>query len=127
MSVITWNQWLLVLAFATACLGSTRDDSRQRVASALRDTLGKAADPQVAFMNNSRHLLIQLSTAAFVNASDSTFAQQAKDIARFAFRRYEKASGLDSITVLDRNSVAKGVWQIRYTRTFPVKDLRNLR
>src|SRR3979409_113377 len=75
---------LLVIAVALACGRESADHSRERVASALRDKLGKSADPSVGFLNNREHLQVSLSAAAFVNSSDSAFAGRAKDIARFA-------------------------------------------
>ena len=77
-----------------------RDNSLERVASALRDSLGKAANPQVAFQKDSTHLLVQLATVAFPTVSESVLTAQATRIASFALRHYEKADQLDSVTCL---------------------------
>ena len=120
-------QWILLLAFAAACGGPAKDESRERLASALRESLGKAANPQVAFERDSTHLLVQLSTVAFPTIPESALTEQARNIGSFAFRHYEKANQLDSVTVLYREGVRRGVWWIRHMRTFSVEELRNAR
>jgi hypothetical protein len=126
MGFTSLSPWLLTAAAVLACTGSA-DRSRERLASDLRDRLGKSAEPSVGFLNNREHLQVSLSAVAFANSSDSTFAERAKDIATFTLLRYEDPSGLDSITVLDRDKVADGVWRVRHVRTFPVGELRTVR
>jgi hypothetical protein len=103
------------------------DRARDHLASALSDSLGRNADPSVGFLKNSRHLQLSLAAARFAKSSDSVFAGEAKQIAGFALRRYENSGGLDSITVLDRDPVAQGVWKIHRMHTFGVEELRNVR
>jgi hypothetical protein len=125
MRFILRHQWLLLLALAAACAGPP--NSRERLSSVLRERLGKAADPQVAFKRDSTHLLVQLDTVAFPTVSESLLTDQARRIAGFALRHYERANQLDSVTVLYRAPVSRGVWYIRDTRTFPIENLRNVR
>jgi len=117
---------LLIVAIGLACARGTEDQAREHLAAALGDTLGKNADPSVGFLNDRNHLQVSLSAARFPKTSDSAFAAQAKEIARFTFARYEKAQGLDSITVLDREPVSKGVWRMRHVQTFSVDELRSV-
>jgi hypothetical protein len=119
-------QWLLLLlSIAGACHEPA--NSRERVASALRDSLGKAADPAVAFQKDSTHLLVELAAAAFPTMPESALTDQARNIGVFAVRHYENASRLDSVTVVYREAARPGVWYIRHTRTFPIGNLRTLR
>jgi len=121
------SQWGLLAAFALACTEGSANQARERVASALSDTLGKTAEPSVGFLNNRKHLQVSLSAARFAESSDSAFAEQAKQIAKFALARYGHAGGLDSITVLDREPGSDGVWRVRRIRTFAVETLRGAR
>jgi hypothetical protein len=119
-------QWLLLLAFPGACHEPA--NSRERVTSALRDSLGKAADPQVAFQKDSTHLLVQLATVAFPTMSEAALTDEARNIGAFAVRHYENANQLDSVTVLYREAAPRrGIWYIRHARTFPIGNLGNLR
>src|SRR3954462_639691 len=112
-------RWLLLLAFSGACREPA--NSRERVASVLRDTLGTAADPQVAFQRDSTHLLVQLATVAFPTIPEAALSDQARNIAAFAVRHYENANQLDSVTVLYREAALHpGIWHIRHERTFPI-------
>ena len=113
---------LLVLVSAAAC-ARTPKDSRERAAAALKERLGEAADPHVAFQKDSTHLLVQLATAAFPTMSETNLTDQATGIATFALRHYEKQNQLDSITVVYREKAAPGFWWIRHQRTFPVESL----
>jgi hypothetical protein len=119
------RQWLLLLALAAGCAGPV--DARDRLAFALSDSLGKAADPHVAFQNDSTHLVVELADSVFSAVPESALTRQARDIGGLALRRYERAAELDSVTVLYRDSVTQGVWRIRRTRTFPVGALRDRR
>jgi len=121
------SKLLLIAAVGLACTRASGNEARERVASALSDTLGKSADPSVGFLNNPKHLQVSLSAARFPGSSDSAFAAQAKQIARFALARYGNAAGLDSITVLDREPVSEGVWRMHHVRTFAVDELRSAR
>jgi hypothetical protein len=118
------RQWILLSALMAACGGVTPDNSRTRLASVLRDSLGAAADPQVAFEKDSTHLLVELATVAFRTVSESELSDEAKHIGGFAFKHYERANELDSVTVLYREKVRSGVWWIRHDRTFAVEELR---
>ena len=122
MKVILRHQWLPLLALTAACVEPA--NSRERIASALRDSLGKAADPQVAFQRDSTHLLVELATVAFPTVPESVLTAQARDIGGFALRHYERANQVDSVTVLYREAVRSGVWYIRHTCTFSVESLR---
>jgi hypothetical protein len=51
--------------------------------------------------------------------------EQARSIGSFALRHYEKATQLDSVTVLYHEAVRPGLWHIRHQRRFAVEDLRN--
>jgi len=115
----------LLITFV-ACGGPS--NSRERLASTLRDSLGKAADPHVAYQRDSTHLLVELATAAFPTVADSILTSQARGIGGLALRHYEKADQLDSVTVLYREAAPhSGVWYIRHERTFPVANLRAVR
>ena len=116
-------RWLLLLVFSGACHAPA--NSRERLSYALRDTLGTAADPQVAFQRDSTHLLVQLATVAFPAMPEAVLTQQARNIAVFAARHYENANQLDSVTVLYREATPHpGIWHIRHERTFPIGELR---
>ena len=125
MKIIHRHQLLPLLALATACLGPA--NSRERLAAALKDRVGDLADPDVGFMRDSTHLLVNLATVAFRTVPDSVLTVQAKAIGAFALRHYERANELDSITVLYREKVSSGFWYVRHERTFPVGELRNVR
>ena len=125
MKIIRLHQLLPLLALAAACTWPTT--SRERLASALRERVGELADPDVGFMKDSTHLLVNLATVAFRTVPDSVLTVQAKDIGAFALRHYERANELDSVTVLYREKVSPGFWYIRHERTFPVGELRSAR
>jgi hypothetical protein len=124
MKIIRLHRLLPLLALAAACLGPA--NSRERLASALKDRVGEAADPQVAFMRDSTHLQVELATVAFRTVPESVLTVQARDIGAFALRHYERANEVDSVTVLYREAVSPGLWYIRHIRTFPVGDLRDV-
>ena len=124
IEVINRHRWLLLLFVAAACAGSQKDQSRDRVASALRDTLGQTADPEVAFVRDSTHLLVQLSGDVLPTASDSALTEEARRIGIFALRHYERANELDSVTILYHRKVRRGLWHILQMRAFPVESLR---
>jgi hypothetical protein len=126
MNIILRYYSLGVLAFFGACGGPT--NSRERLASVLRDSLGEAADPHVAYQRDSTHLLVELATAAFPTVSDSILTGQARGIGGFTLRHYERANQLDSVTVLYREAAPHpGIWYVRHTRTFPVASIRTVR
>jgi len=143
MKVIFAYRWILLLALAPACMRSANDESRERVASALRDSLGglatdpqvafdrkslgEAADPEVAFLRDSTHLLILLSTVAFPTRPESAWTDEARKIGSFAFRHYEKADQLDSLTLQYHERIRPGMWWIRHSDTFSAGQLRKLR
>jgi len=122
MKIRIRSEWLLLLPILGACHEPA--NSRERVTSALRDSLGTAADPQVAFQKDSTHLLVQLATVAFPTIPEAALTDQARNIAAFAVRHYENANQLDSVTVLYREAAPHGgIWYIRHERTFPVRSL----
>jgi len=126
MIIIMRRYSMVLLAIFVACGGPV--NSRERLASILRDSLGEAADPHVAYQRDSTHLLVELATAAFPTVADSILTGQARAIGGLALRHYEKVNQLDSVTVLYREaSPRSGVWYIRHERTFPVANLRTLR
>jgi hypothetical protein len=115
---------LLIAALVLACAPtSDTHQLRDRIGSALRDTLGAGAQPSVGFLDDRQHLQILLSPAPFAGSSDTIFTVQAAQIAKFALARYGDVSELDSITVADRDSVSPGVWRMRQSRTFSVPAL----
>jgi hypothetical protein len=123
------------LAFSLAAFAcdpkGPESEARDRLATDLRDSLGSAADPNVAFITNGAekdsHLYVMFDTTAFANVSDSIFELRARDLARFAMRHYEKASRLDSVTVAARESVRPDVWRVHHTRTFTSAQVKNPR
>jgi hypothetical protein len=113
----------LVLA-AFACDNGTGSRERAQLASTLRDSLGVAGDPQVAFLNNSKHLLIHLDAKAFASFSDSALTREALDIARFAVQRYA-GPAVDSVTVQGREIVVPNqAMRIKWSRAFSTSQLR---
>ena len=115
-----------MLAFCVAALAcdpkGPESEARARLATDLRDSLGSAANPSVAFIidgaKRDSHLYVIFDTTFFPNVSDSVFQLRARDVAGFAMRHYEKASHLDSVTVAARDSVQPGGWRIHHTGTF---------
>ena len=122
----------VLVASAVACFGNGPEaGARAHLASVLRDSVGAATDPQVAFIINSqdsrgrnRHLYVQLDTNGFSSMSDSAFALRARDIGALALRHYEKAADLDSISVAALEKLKPGVARIHRQRAFTVADLR---
>jgi hypothetical protein len=102
-------------------------EARATLASFLRDSLGPATDPQVAFIAGGgprdSHLYVHFDTSAFANASDSAFAARARDVARFALRHYPNPQALDSVTIGARENMGPGIAKIHHTLTFPVAEL----
>lgn len=122
---MSWlSRLIAMLLLITSCMGSANDESRRRVAHVLTETLGKAADPQIAYQRDSSHLLIQLLTVAFPTVSEERLTEQAKAIATVALHNYDRANQLDSVTVLYREPVRRGVWWIRHSRSFSVESLQ---
>lgn len=117
---------LFLAAFAAACMGIEKDESRERVADALTNMLGEAANPDIGFLGDSSHLQVSLLTVAFPTVSEAELTGQARIIASSALRNYGEAGRLDSITVLYREPVRKGTWWVRHTRSFSVDSLLNL-
>lgn len=114
---------LLIAAVVLACTRAPNDLAREHLTAALSDTLGKRAEPSVGFYHDPRHLQVSLSAARFPDSTETAFATEAREIAKFALARYENARSLDSITILDRKRLGDGVWKIRHTRTFGVDEL----
>lgn len=126
MGLILKYQWLLLPVVVLACKQQPPEDSRERLAIALSDSMGRVSDAHVAFLRDSTHLLIELSGPEFYGMPDSMFPTVANDIARFGLRHYDKADRLDSVSVLDRDSVVGG-WRVIHLARFSVEDLRNIR
>lgn len=114
---------MLTTLLALGCLSHQKDEALQRVDRSLRERLGELADPQVAFMRDSTHLLIQLATVAFRTVTDDELTDRAKNISSFTYARYDRANEVDSVTVFYREKVRRGVWHIRHIRSFGVADL----
>ena len=100
------------------------DNARENLAAVLGDSLGAATNPEVAFLKDNRHLLVQFDTVAFPDLSDSAHAKRAEEIARFVERHYELAGDLDSVTVMAHQLLSPGAWKIRQERTFTAAVLR---
>ena len=123
------------LVFCLAPLACAREghesEARARLTTVLRDSLGAATDPNVAFIANGgrrdSHLYVMFDTTEVPNVSDSVFELRARDIARFAMRHYEKAGELDSVTVATRESVQPGMWRIHHSSAFGVARLKEQR
>lgn len=126
---------LALLSFFALCLGATacekngpEAEARARLASVLRDSLGAATNPNVAFIvddgSRDRHLYVLFDTTAFATISDSAFVVRARDIARFSLRHYGKAQALDSITVASRETLTPAEARIHHTATFAIAELR---
>jgi|SRR4051812_22577127 hypothetical protein len=114
---------------AVACRSGGPDAAaRARLASDLRDSLGRGTDPTVAFIADGgrpeSHLYLAFDTTAAPDASDSSFAVRARDLARFAVRHYADAGKLDSITVATREATQPGAWRIHHKRGFAVANLK---
>ena len=119
--------FLSTIVAASACEQDSTHHARQRVASLLREQLGDAADPQIGFMRDSTHLLVDLSTAAFPVLVDSMLTKRARGFAVTALKNYEMSKSLDSITVTYNERLGhKGGGWLRHFDTFPVSDLRDV-
>jgi hypothetical protein len=115
---MTLRLGVVLLIIAAAC--GEPPDSRDRLTSGLRDSLPEPANPVAGFGRDSTHLVVYVETAAFLTVPESVLTSNAKQIAALAVRHFEKASQLDSVEVLYREPVRRGVWHIRHVRTFPV-------
>lgn len=125
MRLVHVYRFMPAIFLAAACVAAAEGDSRERVARALAESLGEAADPQIAFQRDSSHLLVQLATVAFPTVSEDELTRRARGIATTAMRNYDDAERLDSITVLYREKAGKGIWWIRNTRAFSVDSLQD--
>src|SRR4051812_14208915 len=103
-------------------------EARASLTSILRDSVGAATDPKVAFIiegnDRDKHLYVHFDTSAFPNMSDSAFGLRARKIAQLSMRHYEKAGNLDSITIASRENLKPGVARIHYQRAFSIAQLR---
>jgi hypothetical protein len=119
---------LLVTIIATsACEQDSTARARKHVASLLRRQLGDDADPRIAFVRDSTHLLVDLSTAAFPTLADSTLRKWATGFAVTALKNYEMGDSVDSVTVTYSERLRhKGGGWIRHIDTFPVSVLRDM-
>ena len=114
---------------AVACNGKGPEaEARAHLTSILRDSVGAATDPKVAFIidgnDRDKHLYVHFDTSAFPNMSDSAFGLRARKVAQLSMRHYEKADNLDSITIVSRENLKPGVARIHYRRAFSVAQLR---
>jgi hypothetical protein len=131
MTVERRRRSILLYATLTLAAGCARRDSvvldRGRLQSALRDSVGMSADPQVGLISDGgprgSHLLIQLDTPAFSNLGDPQFVDSARRIARFATRHYTGSQYVDSVTVMARMRVQSGLWKIHHAETFGMREL----
>jgi hypothetical protein len=118
---------LLVSALACEPKGH-EPEARAKLTAILRDSLGAATDPKVAFIidgnDRDQHLYVHFDTTAFPNLADSAFGFRAREIAQLSMRHYEKVDHLDSITVASREDVKPGVARIHHQRTFSLAQLR---
>jgi len=117
---LTLRGGFALLALVMACEAA---DSRDRLKSVMRDSLPELAKPVVGFDKDSTHLIVYLETTAFPTMPESVLTNHAKHIGALAVRRYERPNELESVTVLYREPVRRGVWYIRHVRTFPVAML----
>ncbi len=117
---------LTLILGAAACEKEGHEaEARARLRSDLRDSLGAATDPEVAFIGRrGSHLYVHFDTTAFANLSDSAFVVRARDVARFSLRHYQKAQDLDSITVGARENVKPGLARIHHTAAFGIAGLQ---
>jgi len=120
---------LTILIAGLACDRKAPErDARGKLASMLRDSIGRTTDPKVAFIVHGtaldRNLYVHFDTTAFANLSDSAFVVRAKEIARFSVRHYDKAQNLDSVTVASRETLEPGVARIHHQLTFSMTALR---
>ena len=131
---MTQARWRILFVFAfclaeVACQPEAPDSrALARLTVALRDSLGRAADPNAAFITDGghreSHLYLTFDTTAVPNASDSVFEDRARDLARFAVSHYERASDLDSITVATRELVQPGAWRVHHRHSFVISGLK---
>ena len=120
---------VLVFIVALACSPKPPEaEARAELQALLRDSLGRASDPKVAFImdgaSRDTHLYVNFDTVAFSGETDSSFAGHSRDIAGLSVRHYRKANHLDSITVAAREDVQPGLSRIHHTQTFSVAALR---
>jgi hypothetical protein len=116
--------YALIVSVAAGACNNQQQTPREKLKAVLRDSIGAATNPQVSYLNNDKHLLVQFDTTAFASLSDSVFTLRAKEIGGFSKRHYEKPADLDSISVMAHEQVQPGVWKIRQMRTFSVSALR---
>jgi hypothetical protein len=103
-------------------------EARASLTSILRDSIGAATDPKVAFIiegnDRDKHLYVHFDTSAFPNMADSAFGLRAREIAQLSMRHYEKLDNLDSITVASRENLEPGVARVHNRRAFSIAQLR---
>ena len=103
-------------------------EARANRTSILRDSIGAATDPKVAFIidgnDRDKHLYVHFDTSAFPNMTDSAFGLRAREIAQLSMRHYEKVNNLDSITVASREDLEPGKARIHHERAFSIAQLR---
>jgi len=115
---------MLISVALVSCKTRPVDNARENLAAVLRDSLGAATNPEVAFRKDSTHLLVQFDTVAFPDLSDSAYAKRAEEIGRFVERHYESGGSIDSVTVMAHQLLSPGAWKIRQERTFAAAALR---
>ena len=118
---------IFCLAAAACRPDGPASDARARLASALRDSLGRSSDARVAFITDGgrreSHLYVMLDTAAVPHVSDSAFAIRARSLAGFVMRHYDNARALDSVTISARTPGQPGVWKVHHVRAFGVREI----
>ena len=97
-----WPGLLFVSSLmVVGCRGQRSD--HQALERALRARYSSTATFQVGFLRDSTHLLIHIVDDS---SSESAFTTKAREIARFAMGKYERAARLDSITVVEGEMVS---------------------
>lgn len=116
----------LVIALCGS-LFACRSDPKRALGKELDRVYGPDATWLVGFARDSTHLLVQVQGAYFGSLPDSQFNDRARDIVRFAFRRYPAREALDSVTVAVGqvlSSGALGVFRVGRSITVPASSLR---
>ena len=121
MRIVLYPAFVLVLV-SLGCVAAPNTPERKEVASVLKERLGDASQPDIGYIRNNAHLLVNLSTTAFPSLADSILAPRAREIATLALESYKLRKDLDSVTVVFREKAGTGMWWIRYERGFATTE-----
>ena len=112
--------------FALVVIGCSKSPAPlQHAQAVVLAEVGAAAKPQVAFMRDSTHLLVQLQGGDVAQAQDSAFAQRANRLARLALEAYGRGAGVESVTVSVGDMVAPGMaFRVLQSRTYASSTLQ---